>query len=322
MKIAQKFFTVMLFSISCFAVGGYIVAREIYNQQLYEQARNTANYVNNVGDWATQYQQIFVSDEGKSTHLTARAFLEFQSAFKDRPATTDELGRVVSIYGKNPALVQRELSDIVSKSENPVKFRLTSQNFMNPSNKPKGWEVNALNKVRTGKVTEFGEIRDQAYNYAKPIYMAASCIRCHGDPAKAPKGVTDLYGFKNGFGFKEGDLSGVIAVTIPYEFNVMSLGRLNKIWSYVALVLFLISVVVPMVYVFVGIIQPIRAQTSRIEDLSIGNFRSEEMDIRNPTSENELIKLHNAVARLGKSLMISMKMLKQSRENERRDDIK
>ena len=43
----------------------------------------------------------------------------------------------------------------------------------------------------------------------------ASCSACHGDPASAPADVIIRYGSQRGFGFKEGDLAGVISVTMP-----------------------------------------------------------------------------------------------------------
>ena len=43
-------------------------------------------------------------------------------------------------YSKNPALAQREFSEVVEKSSSPAKFRMTSHNFMNPVNKPDAFE--------------------------------------------------------------------------------------------------------------------------------------------------------------------------------------
>lgn len=49
----------------------------------------------------------------------------------------------------------------------------------------------------------------------RPVRFTASCLHCHGDPAEAPRALTDKYGAEKGFWRKDGQVAGVSAVGIP-----------------------------------------------------------------------------------------------------------
>ncbi len=50
--------------------------------------------------------------------------------------------------------------------------------------------------------------------YARPIWVVPSCLRCHGDPEKAPPSIQARYE-GTAFGYEVGDLRGVVSVRIP-----------------------------------------------------------------------------------------------------------
>jgi len=52
---------------------------------------------------------------------------------------------------------------------------------------------------------------------ARSVYVTSDCLRCHGVPEMAPRGVIAKYGDKAGFGFKEGDIMGMELVAIPMD---------------------------------------------------------------------------------------------------------
>src|SRR4030095_16766196 len=99
-------------------------------------------------------------------------------------------------------------------SPSPAKFRLTSHNVMNPNNKPDAFEQGALREIRDRGLKEYYELTDNGFRYARAVYQKASCIACHGDASNAPNDVKVRYGTTNGFGFKEGDVAGIISVTL------------------------------------------------------------------------------------------------------------
>ncbi len=47
-----------------------------------------------------------------------------------------------------------------------------------------------------------------------PVYVKGECLKCHGTPEAAPAGLIRLYGDKNGFGYREGELMGLESISI------------------------------------------------------------------------------------------------------------
>ena len=93
-------------------------------------------------------------------------------------------------YSKNPALGQREFSEVVEKSESPAKFRMTSHNFMNPVNKPDAFEAKTLDKLRTRRLSEYYEFQPDRFRYAPTLYEKPARLACHASPAPAPTHAT------------------------------------------------------------------------------------------------------------------------------------
>ena len=104
---------------------------------------------------------------------------------------------------------------MVEKSTSPAKFRMTSHNFMNPVNKPDAFEARALDKIRSGRLSEYYEMLPDSFRYARTLYEKASCLACHASAASARKDVTERYGVEHGYGFKEGEVAGIISVRLP-----------------------------------------------------------------------------------------------------------
>ena len=49
----------------------------------------------------------------------------------------------------------------------------------------------------------------------RPIYMERACLSCHGDRDKRPDFIIKKYPEDRAYGFKDGDLRGIITVTAP-----------------------------------------------------------------------------------------------------------
>jgi len=61
-------------------------------------------------------------------------------------------------------------------------------------------------------------VMDQSYNrLVMPIFVKKSCLLCHGAGDKRPAFIVKRYPQDKSFGFKEGDIIGVISVYIPNE---------------------------------------------------------------------------------------------------------
>ncbi|GFK93130.1 Sporulation kinase E [Fundidesulfovibrio magnetotacticus] len=55
---------------------------------------------------------------------------------------------------------------------------------------------------------------------AQPVRYQGFCLRCHGDPAMAPKELVEAFGPERGFNRKEGELAGAHVVRLPMEATV------------------------------------------------------------------------------------------------------
>jgi signal transduction histidine kinase len=71
------------------------------------------------------------------------------------------------------------------------------------------------------RMEEFVEIGgEQHFVTARPQRFETSCLRCHGDPAEAPRELLDRYGSSRGFGREVGQLAGIDLVRLKVQRDV------------------------------------------------------------------------------------------------------
>lgn len=86
-------------------------------------------------------------------------------------------------------------------------YREPTLNPTNLKDKPADWERDIIGAFRAGAVQPpiFGE-RDtpigRVLYMSKPLTAKAPCLQCHRTPANAPVTMIQMYGSKNGFGWK------------------------------------------------------------------------------------------------------------------------
>lgn len=203
----------------------YFSGESIYRAQAIDQARTVADMVENIGKWASQYRGLWVKDsKGQQidlgTHLDT--LVVTPSAANSSEITPEEANDLMQFHLKNPALIQREISDLTEKSSSATKFRITSDKFMNPKNAPNAFETEAMNEIRKNNAHEFSVVSNGQLRYARALVTTEACMRCHDTAAKAPAAVRELYP-DQGYGYEIGKVSGVIAVSIPYKYSVLEL---------------------------------------------------------------------------------------------------
>lgn len=295
----------VLFVLALVLIGGayYLLLREVYYTELQRQARGMADNVDAFGKWVSQYGRVWVRNKADTKYLS-------QVSFDATVAAAGTAAEPVVFYSKNPALAQREFSEVVAKSTVSAKFRLTSDNWMNPANKPDLWEAEAISAIKNRKLDEYVEIRDGTYRYARKIVHAESCIVCHGSPRTAPRDVTEQYGSDRGYGFKAGDVAGIISVTLPTEpLLAASLGVLGPL----EIGLIVIAFIILYVFMHYGVARPIKKLTQDAQLISVG--KPVELDVKNipQKTRNELGQLTLAIARLRASMQLAIQRMKQNR---------
>ena len=291
----------IVFAIALLLVVGsfYLVLDRVYRSELKSQAETVADNVDAFGSWVSQYGRVWVKDNDKS-YLGQ---VTLQSASADSPAVPAVQWH---FYSKNPALAQREFSEVVEKSASPAKFRMTSHNFMNPVNKPDDFEIRALEKVRSEHLNEYFEVLPDSYRYARTLYEKASCLACHASALNAPADVRERYGTEHGYGFKEGEVAGIISVRLPIRsFWQVASGVIGPLQIALVLAAFLVAIL----FIQFAVVRPVRRLTAAAAKISVGQGADLGAAGISRTSGNEIHQLIFATERLRTSLLLLIKRL-------------
>jgi HAMP domain-containing protein len=300
LSLTAQFALVFLIALGLVGAASWLILERVYINQLKSQAETVADNVDAFGLWVAQYGRVWVKDNDKS-YLGHMPVLQNEDTTGSAPKLTP-----VSFYSKNPALAQREFSEVVEQSQSPAKFRLTSHNVMNPNNKPDVFESGALKRIREEKLSEYFELSPGGFRYARAVHHKASCIACHGDANAAPNDVKVRYGTQNGFGFKENDVAGIISVRLPARsFWDVALNVVG-IWQ---LVMILAAFVIAMVFMQFAVVKRLKRLTDATQQISLGKPGELSAAKIDPKSHNELDQLALATERLRISINMAIQRL-------------
>lgn len=305
-SLTTQFAIVFLLALALVGAAFYLLLDRIYVNQLKSEAETVADNVDAFGSWVAQYGRVWVKGDKRSYLGHLGLFQSEESADPAQPAKLTP----VDFYSKNPALAQREFSEVVEHSASAAKFRLTSYNVMNPNNKADEFEEGALNRIREQGLKEYYELTPAGLRYARALIDQASCISCHGDPAKAPEDVKVRYGTEHGFGFKTGDVAGIISVRLPAQSFWDVALKVVGVWQ---LAMILTAFVVSMLFIQIAVVRRIRKLTHATQQISLG--RPSELNAAKikPDSRNELHQLALATERLRISINMAIHRLKQKK---------
>jgi len=305
-SLTVQFALVFLLALALVGAAFFLLLDRIYVNQLKSQAETVADNVDAFGTWVAQYGRVWVKGD-KRSYLGHLGLLQSEdSADPTQPAKLTP----VDFYSKNPALAQREFSEAIEHSTSAAKFRLTSHNVMNPNNQADEFEQSALNRIRDQGLKEYFELTPTGLRYARAVFDQASCIACHGSAAKAPEDVKARYGTEHGFGFKEGDVAGIISVRVPAQPFWEVARRVVGTWQ---LVMIAAAFLVSMLFIQFAVVRRIRKLTSATQQISLGKAADLDVARINPASSNELHQLALATERLRVSINLAIARLKQKK---------
>lgn len=352
LSLRLQFFILMSVFIAVVLIAGTIIGRSIVISQTVNESRSVADMVEHIGKWASQYSGVHIkrqgpdaatvgsylqrtayaaSDDDKATldgtHLVAPQGSRMSSVTKELAA----LNRMEVYHWKNPALIQREVSDIAAASTSTAKFRMTSRTVLNKDNKASGFEVEAMNAIDAAykdnatddgdrSRREFWRVDGGQLLYARTVVAQKSCLKCHGSFEKAPDFLRTNNQFNGGggFGYVEGKPAGVISVAIPLPGTTQALSSSMTLAGWQALGAIGLSGF--LVFVFVGrrIIKPVNDLKRYADELANQDVtKSYEVpafaNVRGRTW-NEVHRLGNSIAVLGKSLKFMYTRSEQGRK--------
>jgi len=194
-------------------------------------------------------------------------------------------------------------------------IKVASDNPLNPANRPEPLETELLKTYRGNPgvktLVDTGQINGRPYLVSSRASTAkAACLRCHGDPALAPKEITGPYGTDSGFGWEVGKIVGVTVVGVPLaDINELVLTRSLIVAGILTLLFTLITITISQL-VKRNVIKPLVHITEAAVAVSKGKI-DQPLDVSRDGSE--VGELGHAFEMLRRSLVAAMKRLKASR---------
>jgi hypothetical protein len=211
------------------------IGQTLVLRQTLSEGRTVADMVENIGRWASQYGGVHAKTTGTDAKIPGNFLTRAVYSVSDGDAALLQgalvknavgeqaaLQRVEAYHWKNPALIQREVADVVAASGSKARFRLTARTVLNRSNAPDDFEREALDAVqaaaeRGDKAPEHWKVQGGTLLYARSVVAQSSCLRCHDTPETAPDFLKTNAQFNGGggFGYVNGKPAGLISVKVP-----------------------------------------------------------------------------------------------------------
>ncbi len=258
MGLDAKFILIFLLMLFLFSVAGTVSVYQIRRTQLRKSAATIVQEVTAIQNWAAGTEGVWINRFSLNPE-----FRKFLSKKKASDGT--------SFYLKPPARVVHEVSEILKQSGSRAGFRMTSDHFRNPENRPDPFELKMIRSFKKKMRSSRENLDGGVYRYAVPLIATKSCLKCHGKVEDAPKDLVDQYGAEKGFGYKTGDLVGILTVTLPVPPFFTSLNALINPWS---VLLVFIALLLNYFLVRKMIIHRVSRIGEEVRKVASGDFRS------------------------------------------------
>jgi len=283
-------------------------------KQLISQGRNIAQMVVLFRRWATDYGGVWSKDKYHNDvgFLSSHECVGATKTFTNEVISQKEAG---TFFLHNPALATHELSKYADEKYGYV-FNVVSQHYMAEQSKPDLFEVKAMSAIKSDASLndEYWGWDRGYFRYTKALYIEEGCLKCHGEEASiaenTKRALKSKYGDKVAWGYKVGELRGVISVKIvpqdPIKQAVGFVDAVNLAAFGGALALFILFTK----YVIVG---PIERLTHAAHYISLGKLETE-LGIENTDEKktrDEITLLSFAINRLKTSIKIAMQMIQK-----------
>lgn len=213
----------------------WTIGQSLMMRQTLSESRTVADMVENIGRWASQYGGVHAKTVGTDAKIPGnfltRSVYTVNSSdtsllqgaqVSQYDAEQAAMSRVEAYHWKNPALIQREVADVVAASGSKAVYRLTARTVLNANNAPDAFEKEALDVVaaaaeRGVQTPEHWKVQGSTLLYARSVVAQSSCLRCHDSPEKAPAFLRTNAQFNGGggYGYVVGKPAGLISVKVP-----------------------------------------------------------------------------------------------------------
>ena len=257
-RLGLKLIVPMLLFAGGLGTATWWLSEALVLKQTISEGRTVADMVENIGKWASQYGGVHVRTVGANAKIPGnfltRSVYSMSggdsqvlqgSKVEAAVAERDALERVEAYHWKNPALVQREVADVIAASGSKARYRLTARTVLNKNNAPDGFEREALDAVQAAASSkgdgtaaqEYWRVSGGRLLYARSVVAQPSCLRCHDNPDNAPEFIRTNAQFNGGggYGYVAGKPAGLISVSVPMASTEAALQTLPpEVWAAVA----------------------------------------------------------------------------------------
>jgi HAMP domain-containing protein/cytochrome c551/c552 len=316
LSITHKIFIVFFIVVALATFSFIHLLNKTYQVSLVNQGRSIAQQIIIFRKWAAGFGGVWTKDK----YTSGIGYL-MEIEAKKGAAKAYQTGEILKELGEthfylhNPALATRELSGL-SKIEYGWTFRVVSDRYMAPESKPDKWEAIAIKKIKEGKKDEYWGWDGNKFRFAKAIRIKKGCLKCHGSLEQISPALLKAMRAKYGdnvdraINYKEGDLRGIVSVTILPPSIIATALSLIDAWNIGA---FVVAFLVFWFFAKNEIIKPIEKITKAAHDISLGKLDID-LGVRGLKEEevaDEITKLAIAIDRLRASIQIAMERLRK-----------
>lgn len=172
--------------------------------------------------WLFDHQRDAIHEDAKTRALTVLSFGEACRQYaRDvlSPKVREHTNKLI-FEADSATFVARGTFEFFREKHPDYSFREAALNPLNLVNRADAHEEKLIRQFQADETmkeitgfrpTDSGEV----FFVARPIVVKHVCLRCHDSPATAPPEVVTEYGSTHGFGWKEGDRTSAIIVTVP-----------------------------------------------------------------------------------------------------------
>ena len=121
--------------------------------------------------------------------------------------------------------ISRMIMERFDKKARGFIYRRVAIDAKNPDYEANPLEIEMIQRFRLDPLLKEwkGIIELESKQYFmrfQPVVFSGACLNCHGNPDDAPKEVISIYGKTRGFLHKPEEISGVVGVGMPIDFNI------------------------------------------------------------------------------------------------------
>jgi methyl-accepting chemotaxis protein len=174
-------------------------------------------------------------------------------------------------------VVTRGIWDVFKEENKGYEFKQATLDPLYQPNKADSDEVRMIDtfrespdlKMMEGVIDKNGE---KFFYLAYPIKIdAKECLRCHGDPANAPRDQIEIYGTENGYHWQYGATVSAYVIYVSIQDALASAKRISAGMLFlVGIGCFFLTLLAMALFLDRSVIQPIEYLSDRIEEISQG----------------------------------------------------